>query len=221
MAILNQCEGTLAALWCDGDDSLTIVAVCNLQKRAGFSTRVVYVKQIRVAEQKSASFAACSRPCWTAASPSTRSTVLNHGSRYLITAMPLSCTLDSAALLKILLHATKYPASPINGVLLGTATGGTGSQPAEDATSSLGIVDAVPLFHTYLHLAMPLETALLQVLVSLDACSPAHRRIMRLRDPLQWHHALHRHWALGFRRSTPGRRAGACRCWGCTTRTSG
>lgn len=95
----------------------------------------------------------------------TRSTAHNHGSRHLITAMPLSCTLDSAALLKILLHATKYPASPINGVLLGTATGGTGSQPAEDATSSLRIVDAVPLFHTYLHLAMPLETALLQVLL--------------------------------------------------------
>lgn len=79
--------------------------------------------------------------------------------------MPLSCTLDSAALLKILLHGAKYPAAPINGLLLGTATqsaGGTESA-AETGDASLQIVDAVPLFHSFLHLSMPLETALLQV----------------------------------------------------------
>ena len=77
--------------------------------------------------------------------------------------MPIRCTVESAALLKILLHAAKYPASPINGALLGTQSNGAGGEAAEEGSASLRIVDAVPLFHTYLHLSMPLETALMQV----------------------------------------------------------
>ena len=79
--------------------------------------------------------------------------------------MPLECAVDSAALLKILLHAAKYPALPINGLLIGsTRQAETGSNSASDAGgASLQIIDAVPLFHSFLHLSMPLETALVQV----------------------------------------------------------
>jgi ER membrane protein complex subunit 8/9 len=82
--------------------------------------------------------------------------------------MPLECTLDSAALLKILLHAAKYPASPINGLLIGTAKQlASVSDTASDSSGgSLQIIDAIPLFHSFLHLSMPLETALLQVSVA-------------------------------------------------------
>ena len=65
-----------------------------------------------------------------------------------------SCNIDSTPLLKILLHAAKYPTMAINGLLLGTV-GGDGA---------LHTTDAVPLFHGQLHLAMALETALLQVI---------------------------------------------------------
>lgn len=80
-------------------------------------------------------------------------------------AMPLDCTIDSAALLKILLHAAKYPASPINGLLIGRADAvASGSDKSSDHSGgSLDIIDAVPLFHSCLHLSMPLETALVQV----------------------------------------------------------
>ena len=79
--------------------------------------------------------------------------------------MSLECTIDSAALLKILLHAAKYPASPINGLLIGRADAvASGSDKRSDHSGgSLQIVDAVPLFHSFLHLSMPLETALVQV----------------------------------------------------------
>jgi Uncharacterised protein family (UPF0172) len=78
--------------------------------------------------------------------------------------MPLDCTIDSAALLKILLHAAKYPASPINGLLLGRGPQPeSGSNTGSDTSGgSLQIIDAVPLFHSFLHLSMPLESALVQ-----------------------------------------------------------
>lgn len=81
--------------------------------------------------------------------------------------MPLACTIDSAPLLKILLHAAKRPASPINGLLLGTATskGPSSDAAGESSGGGLQIVDAVPMFHSFLHLSMPLETALLQASV--------------------------------------------------------
>lgn len=70
--------------------------------------------------------------------------------------MQQPCNIESTPLLKILLHAAKYPALAINGLLLGTL--GKGGDRA------LQISDAVPLFHGQLHLAMALETALLQVI---------------------------------------------------------
>ena len=57
----------------------------------------------------------------------------------------MSCTVDRGALLKILLHSAKYPSSAINGLLLGTASGA-------DDTGSVNVVDAVPLFHSFLTL---------------------------------------------------------------------
>jgi hypothetical protein len=66
-------------------------------------------------------------------------------------------TVDNLALLKILLHSAKYPASAINGILLGTA--GLG----DDKDPLVHVTDAIPLFHSFLTLAPALETALLQV----------------------------------------------------------
>jgi hypothetical protein len=55
------------------------------------------------------------------------------------------------ALLKLLLHAAKHPSSSVNGVLLGTTSGGT------------HVTDVVPLFHSSLTLADSTEIALVQV----------------------------------------------------------
>lgn len=66
------------------------------------------------------------------------------------------CNIDSTPLLKILLHAAKYPALAINGILLGTVS--------SDGGRALQMVDAVPLCHGQLHLAMAIETGLSQVI---------------------------------------------------------
>ncbi|KAK9813344.1 hypothetical protein WJX73_001519 [Symbiochloris irregularis] len=66
-------------------------------------------------------------------------------------------TLQENAALKILLHAAKYPSAAVNGVLLGTVA------QSESDLSAVTIVDAVPLFHTFLSLSPMLETALVQV----------------------------------------------------------
>ena len=75
-------------------------------------------------------------------------------------------TLDTKALLKILLHAAKYPSHSVNGVLLGTtdsAAAEPGSPRESAAESTVTLVDAIPLFHSFLSLAPALETALFQV----------------------------------------------------------
>jgi hypothetical protein len=68
--------------------------------------------------------------------------------------MPQTIHSEQLPLAKILLHAAKHPASATNGVLLGSVQQG-GEQ--------IIITDAVPLLHTSLHLAAPLEIALAQV----------------------------------------------------------
>lgn len=67
---------------------------------------------------------------------------------------------DQAALLKILLHATKHPSSGVNGVLLGTlqAASGGGAAPA-----TVRVTDAIPVCHGFITLTPVLETALSQV----------------------------------------------------------
>ena len=70
---------------------------------------------------------------------------------------PLSSSIDNTALLKVLLHAAKYPTSPVGGVLLGTAA------TSSDGGASLQIFDAIPVCHSWLTLAPVLETALAQV----------------------------------------------------------
>ncbi|KAK9841747.1 hypothetical protein WJX81_000331 [Elliptochloris bilobata] len=75
-------------------------------------------------------------------------------------------TVDSKALLKILLHAAKHPSHSVNGVLLGSvaaATGEPGSPRESAAQPAVTIVDAIPLFHSFLSLAPALEAALFQV----------------------------------------------------------
>lgn len=68
--------------------------------------------------------------------------------------MSTSYTCDQTALLKILLHAAKYPAAAVNGILLGRIS---------SDKSTVELVDAVPLLHSFLTLAPALETALIQV----------------------------------------------------------
>ena len=79
----------------------------------------------------------------------------------------MPCSVDRHALLKILLHSAKYPAASINGVLVGEA-----SISGED-DEVVHVVDAIPLFHSFLTLAPSLEAALCQVgtqVVQLSAC---------------------------------------------------
>ena len=86
--------------------------------------------------------------------------------------MSTSYTCDQKALLKVLLHAAKYPAASVNGILLGFT--------ASDR-KTVEVVDAIPLLHSFLTLAPALETALVQVsyvhgccqLDSVAKCSPA------------------------------------------------
>ena len=75
-------------------------------------------------------------------------------------------------MLKLLLHAAKYPSAAINGLLLGTlatpdssqaAAGSPPGSPRAPQPRRIHVVDAVPLFHSFLSFTMPLETALVQV----------------------------------------------------------
>ena len=80
------------------------------------------------------------------------------------------CTVDRIAALKILLHSAKYPSSSVNGVLLGEAIAEASSQAAapnthDEGPSSVHVIDAIPLFHSFLTLAPSLETALFQVII--------------------------------------------------------
>lgn len=61
-------------------------------------------------------------------------------------------TIERTALLKVLLHAIKYPAYGVNGVLLGSISKG-----------KVTAVDAVPLVHNFITLVPAFETALCQV----------------------------------------------------------
>ncbi len=63
-----------------------------------------------------------------------------------------SCSAEPGAVLKVLAHAAKFPASAINGVLLGCVSG-----------SDVRVTDAIPLCHTSITLAPALEFGLAQV----------------------------------------------------------
>lgn len=69
----------------------------------------------------------------------------------------MSYTFDRTALLKILLHAAKYPAASVNGILLADAKG------SKAGSEAVTIVDAIPVLHSFVTLAPVLETALIQV----------------------------------------------------------
>lgn len=76
------------------------------------------------------------------------------------------CVLGQTAYVKAVLHALKYPAQAVNGVLVGTS-GPNGA--------GVKIVDAVPLMHGQLALAPLLEVALTQVEAHYEA---QHLRIV-------------------------------------------
>ena len=78
---------------------------------------------------------------------------------------------DRTALLKIVLHAAKYPCGAVNGVLLGTvaaAAAAPGASPPGSPRGAAGgaavhVYDAVPLCHNFISLTPVLECALTQV----------------------------------------------------------
>lgn len=72
--------------------------------------------------------------------------------------MVQTVTCEPVSLIKVLLHAAKYPACAVNGVFLGTIDG-----------DEVRIADVVPLFHNSINLAMQLEVAL--AMVRLQACA--------------------------------------------------
>ena len=79
-----------------------------------------------------------------------------------------SYEVDSAALLKILLHAAKQPSSDVLGVLLGRPPKGSDAIDADASSTptpsvSGRVVDALPLFHGPMLHGPMLEVALLQV----------------------------------------------------------
>ncbi len=76
-----------------------------------------------------------------------------------------TCLVERAALLKILLHALKYPTTGVNGVLLGEERAEAppaGAPPGAAPRRALLVVDAVPACHSFLALAPVLEAALCQ-----------------------------------------------------------
>lgn len=80
----------------------------------------------------------------------------------------MECTVDRGALLKIVLHAAKYPTTACNGVLIGTVRAGqppSGSPPTSPrgATAAVHVFDAIPLCHNFITLTPMLECALAQV----------------------------------------------------------
>ena len=74
--------------------------------------------------------------------------------------MSPSYSVDNATLLKILLHAAKYPYAAVNGLLLGTVRS---EDPEAGKQLIVSVLDAIPLLHTFLTLTPSLETALVQV----------------------------------------------------------
>ncbi|EJT98251.1 UPF0172-domain-containing protein [Dacryopinax primogenitus] len=64
---------------------------------------------------------------------------------------PQSYTISSLAYLKVLLHATKYPTNPVNGVLLTTSPSGA---------ADIEVSDAVPLLHHWTSLSPMMEIGL-------------------------------------------------------------
>lgn len=82
----------------------------------------------------------------------------------------MSCTVDRIAILKILLHSAKYSSAAINGLLIGTISSSDaavdireGEAHGSSGQAAVHIIDAIPLFHSFLTLATSLETALFQV----------------------------------------------------------
>lgn len=71
--------------------------------------------------------------------------------------MPQTYTISQESLLKVLLHAAKYPANSVNGVLIGKAADTSSS------TSDVTVDDVIPLLHTNLTLAPAMEIALTQM----------------------------------------------------------
>ena len=69
----------------------------------------------------------------------------------------MSVNISSLAYAKIILHAARYPHAAINGVLLANKD--------DIKNKIICVVDAIPLFHSFLTLAPMLEAALYQVII--------------------------------------------------------
>jgi len=70
----------------------------------------------------------------------------------------MAATIDSEAYITLFMHACKFPSRTVNGLLLGSVSGG-----------GVSVQKTLPLFHTPLGLAPMLEAALMLV----RPCTPA------------------------------------------------
>lgn len=84
-----------------------------------------------------------------------------------------SYVLNRTAVLKILLHAFKYPTTGVSGFLLGIEGPVDGDTDPTSDRRVVHVVDAVPVMHTFLTLTPSLEAALAQLRVH---CSQANSR---------------------------------------------
>jgi hypothetical protein len=78
-------------------------------------------------------------------------------------------SLDSLAYLKVILHAAKYPASTVTGLLVGTVT-----------ANKVTVQDAIPLLHHWTPLS-PMMEAGLQLVRSLSPCAESWTDEVRCR----------------------------------------
>ncbi len=81
--------------------------------------------------------------------------------------MAPNCIVDQTALLKIVLHAAKYPTVAVNGVLIGRVSSkqsATSSPPGSPRGGpAVHVFDAIPVCHNFITLTPMLECALAQV----------------------------------------------------------
>ena len=78
--------------------------------------------------------------------------------RALLSLLAAMATVDSEAYITLFMHACKFPSRTVNGLLLGSVSGG-----------GVSVQKTLPLFHTPLGLAPMLEAALMLVRL----CTPA------------------------------------------------
>lgn len=78
--------------------------------------------------------------------------------------MTFKLTVDNTALIKIILHALKYPTTGVNGILIGEEkSSGPALAGSDSPDTSVHVFDCIPVSHSFITLTPLLELALAQV----------------------------------------------------------